>query len=78
MPSSLDAERALEAALDAIVTIDAEGRVIQLNGAAESIFGLARDDAVGRRLADMIIPPEYRERHEAGLARVTGGASRSS
>jgi two-component system, LuxR family, sensor kinase FixL len=67
------AKRVLENALDAIFTIDAEGRVVQLNAAAESLFGLRRAEAIGRPLADLIIPPEYRERHRAGLARVAAG-----
>ena len=76
MPAPTDAEwaeRAIEAALDAIVTIDAAGRVVQLNRAAEEMFGLPRPEALGRPLAELVIPPELRDRHRAGLARVLAG-----
>src|SRR5215813_6384476 len=58
----------LEAALDCIVTIDQNGRVVDFNTAAERTFGYSRSEAVGREMAELIIPPELRERHRAGLA----------
>lgn len=71
------ATRVLDAALDAIVTIDADGRVVQWNHRAESMFGHAREEAVGEPLADLVVPPELRDAHWAGLARVVaGGESR--
>ncbi|HWM08991.1 MAG TPA: PAS domain S-box protein [Solirubrobacteraceae bacterium] len=71
--SSEWAARAIEAALDAIVTIDSAGVVVGVNAAAEAMFGYSRAEAVGRPLADLVIPPEYRERHRAGLARLVAG-----
>jgi len=59
----------LEAALDAVVGMDAQGLVISWNPRAEAIFGWSGSEAVGRRLADLIIPPRYREAHTEGLAR---------
>ena len=38
-----------DAALDAIVTIDHQGRIVEFNIAAEQIFGLPRDRACGPR-----------------------------
>jgi PAS domain S-box-containing protein len=58
-----------DAALDAIITIDHEGRIVEFNLAAEQIFGLARDRACGRLLADTIIPPAFRLAHVEGLRR---------
>ncbi|MEZ0170757.1 PAS domain S-box protein [Microvirga sp. TS319] len=58
----------LDAALDCIVSIDEEGRVIEWNSAAERTFGFTRKAVLGRDLADLIIPPEYRERHRRGMA----------
>lgn len=66
-------EAVLEAALEAILTIDAAGVVLYLNRAAEEMFALERDDATGRRLADLIIPPDLRDRHRAGLERLARG-----
>ena len=59
----------LDAALDGIVTIDHEGRVVDFNPSAERTFGYQRKDIVGRPMADLIIPPALRERHRQGLAR---------
>ena len=59
----------LEAALDAVVTMDAEGRVIGWNHAAETIFGYDADAAIGREMAELIVPPALRDAHRRGLAR---------
>jgi len=61
-------ERAfLESALDCIISMDATGRVIEFNPAAERVFGYKREEAVGQELATLIIPPGFRERHRKGL-----------
>ena len=59
----------LQASLDAIVTIDAESRIVEWNSAAERIFGWTAQEAIGRDLPDLIIPPRYREAHRQGLHR---------
>jgi PAS domain S-box-containing protein len=59
----------LESAFDAFVALDAEGKVREWNRAAEEVFGYARAEAVGRAAVDLIIPPDLRERHRAGLRR---------
>jgi PAS domain S-box-containing protein len=58
----------LDSVLDCIVTMDADGRVIEFNVAAERTFGYTRAEAIGRLLADLIIPPRFRAAHAAGLA----------
>jgi PAS domain-containing protein len=50
-----------EAAMDCIVSIDQAGRVSDWNDAAVRTFGYSSDDAVGKDLAELIIPPEVRE-----------------
>jgi PAS domain S-box-containing protein len=57
----------VQAALDCIITMDHRGRVLDFNPAAEATFGYARADATGQLLADLIIPPEYREAHQRAL-----------
>jgi PAS domain S-box-containing protein len=65
-----DERRAIVAsALDCIVTMDGAGIVRDFNPAAERTFGYRREDAVGRRLGDLIVPPELRRHHEQGLRR---------
>lgn len=59
----------LEAALDAVISIDTTGNVIEWNGAAERMFGRRREDVLGREMAELVIPPELRDRHRQGLAR---------
>ena len=59
----------LDSVLDCIVTIGADGRVIEFNAAAERTFGYTKAEAIGRSLADLIIPARFRDAHSAGLAR---------
>ncbi len=67
----------LETALDCIVTMDADGKVIEFNPAAERTFGYRRADVVGRDLDDLIIPPTPGDSRHRGIARylATGEAS---
>jgi PAS domain S-box-containing protein len=58
-----------ETALDCIVSIDHEGRVVEFNPAAERTFGYRRAEALGKELAELIIPPRLRAQHRQGLAR---------
>lgn len=62
-------ELVLETALDGVIVMDAEGVVVDWNGQAELIFGWRRSEAVGRPLAELIIPEVQRDAHRAGLAR---------
>jgi PAS domain S-box-containing protein len=59
----------LDSALDSIVTIDHQGLITEFNPAAERTFGYRREHVVGKRLADVIIPPSLRETHLQGFAR---------
>ncbi|PTT92170.1 hypothetical protein DBR42_02530, partial [Pelomonas sp. HMWF004] len=40
---------------------DCQRRVIFWNGASEQLYGYTRDEALGRQLEDLIIPPQMRE-----------------
>ena len=57
----------LDSALDCIVTVDHEGRIQELNPAAERAFGLRRADVLGRKLAGRILPSEVNEQVESQL-----------
>ncbi|HUZ83594.1 MAG TPA: diguanylate cyclase, partial [Gaiellales bacterium] len=63
----------LDSALDGVVVMDAEGTVLEFNLAAEQAFGHHRADAVGRSLAELIIPPGLRSAHGRGLLRISSG-----
>ena len=68
--ATLDALRlVLETALDAVVVMGSDGVVADWNDRAAAVFGWSRDEAVGRTMADLIIPDRYREAHRTGLRR---------
>ncbi|HVF77297.1 MAG TPA: diguanylate cyclase, partial [Solirubrobacteraceae bacterium] len=77
LPAARVDDTVLRAALDAIISIDAYGLVVEFNPAAERMFGRLRDDVIGADMADLIIPPGQREAHRRGLQRLLdGGAER--
>jgi two-component system, cell cycle sensor histidine kinase and response regulator CckA len=59
----------VDTSLDAVIAMDARGCISDWNQQAEKMFGWSRVEAIGRRMVDTIIPVEYRERHDRGLAR---------
>jgi PAS domain S-box-containing protein len=58
----------LESSLDGLITIDHQGNIVEFNPAAEAMFGIAREQALGKSMADMIIPPRLRDAHHRGFA----------
>jgi PAS domain S-box-containing protein len=59
----------VSAALDCVISIDADGRILEFNPAAAATFGVRRDEALGRELATLIVPERLRERHRQALRR---------
>ena len=59
----------LETSLDAVVVMKSDGVVADWNDHAVSIFGWSRDEAIGRTMADLIIPERFRNEHRVGLRR---------
>src|SRR5215216_4045407 len=59
----------LGAAYDCVIGMNQLGQVIEFNETAEETFGYTREEALGQELAELVIPPELRERHRQGLAR---------
>ncbi|MEO5338438.1 MAG: PAS domain S-box protein [Magnetospirillum sp. WYHS-4] len=59
----------IDTSLDCIVTIDHQGRLVEFNPAAESVFGYRRADVIGKDLAELIVPARHRDAHRAGLRR---------
>lgn len=58
----------LETALDCIITMDHQGKVVEFNPAAERTFGYPRAEILGQELANFIIPPSFRDQHRRGMA----------
>jgi diguanylate cyclase (GGDEF)-like protein/PAS domain S-box-containing protein len=59
----------LTSTLDCVIAIDRTGRVLEFNPAAERTFGYRAADALGRELAELIVPPSTRDQHRRALAR---------
>ena len=59
----------LETALDALVLMSEDGVVAGWNDHAVTLFGWTRAEALGRTMADLIIPERYRAAHKHGLER---------
>jgi PAS domain S-box-containing protein len=72
MPQQLlDSEEQLrlvfKTAINAVVTMNADGLITGWNPKAEAVFGWGADEAIGRPVADLIIPERYRDAHWRGL-----------
>jgi PAS domain S-box-containing protein len=69
-----DSEGRLRAVFDAspnaVIVIDNKSRILTWNGRAEAMFGWMSSEAVGRDLAETVIPPHHREAHRRGMEHV--------
>lgn len=66
-------KQALEQATDAVVTIDADNRVVFFNAAAERLWRLKRDEVIGRNVK-MLVPPAMQDRHDGFINNHRAGA----
>ncbi|WP_406608869.1 PAS domain S-box protein [Agarivorans sp. JK6] len=66
----------IASAMDAVITTDRHGHVLEFSQSAERIFGYSRDEIVGEELASFLVPEAFREAHRQGLKhfRKTGEA----
>lgn len=74
MPLSRDIDTAglgviLKTALDAVVVMRFDGTIAGWSDVAQRTFGWSFEEAVDRRMSDLLIPERFRDAHEAGLAR---------
>jgi PAS domain S-box-containing protein len=60
-------ELIVNSSLDAIICIDVQGLITVWNPQAEKMFGWKEKEILGSRLADTIIPAQYREQHTKGM-----------
>lgn len=63
----------LDAAFEAVIVMDAGGRVRNLNHTACTLFGYRREEAVGQAVADLVVPERLQAAHLAGLLRIAQG-----
>lgn len=52
---------------EAYVSINTAGNITAWNSQAERIFGWRSDEVLGKHMAELIIPPQYRAMHTQGL-----------
>ncbi|HVH29684.1 MAG TPA: PAS domain S-box protein [Vicinamibacterales bacterium] len=66
----------VDTAHDAFIGIDSSGGIVAWNVQAEATFGWTREEALGRNLANTIVPAAFREAHNSGMRRFhdTGAA----
>lgn len=63
-------EATVATSLDAVIVAGMDGRIIDYNAAAETIFGYSRAEAVGQSLGDLIVPVRHRASHTSGMDRL--------
>jgi diguanylate cyclase (GGDEF)-like protein/PAS domain S-box-containing protein len=59
----------LDAALDSIISMDAQGHITDWNRQAECMFGWTKDEVMGAKLVDIITPEQSRTDQEMSLVR---------
>jgi PAS domain S-box-containing protein len=52
----------LETLPDAIVAVDRDGTIVQINSQAQELFGYERDELIGQRV-ELLVPESYRRQH---------------
>ncbi|HRK39271.1 MAG TPA: PAS domain S-box protein [Burkholderiaceae bacterium] len=62
-------EQLLNSAPDAVLVMDTNGHITEWNKGAERLLGWKQHEVLGKQVADVLVPPEHRERHRAGLQR---------
>lgn len=67
MQNILHIESLLEKSLDSVVGMNSNGIIISWNEQAERTFGWSKSEAIGSKMADMIIPEPYRKAHQKGF-----------
>ncbi|HLA79395.1 MAG TPA: PAS domain S-box protein, partial [Vicinamibacteria bacterium] len=68
----------VDSAMDAIISIDAEQRILLFNPAAEKLFGCSRDEAIGQHL-ERLMPERFRVNHRTHVQEFadTGATTRA-
>ena len=57
----------LGTALDAVVTINQDGNIVEFNPNTEKMFGYSAGELLDAKITDVIIPSDMRDRHTQGL-----------
>jgi PAS domain S-box-containing protein len=65
----------LDEAVGAFVLLEADGRIVDCNSAAEATFGWSREEAVGGDIAELLAPEDLRAECRAAMNRVVASAA---
>lgn len=65
-------------ASDAIVLLDKKTKIIYWNNAAEKIFGYTKEEAVGKKLSTLVVPPKYQRSHSELIAKASAHGTQVS
>jgi PAS domain S-box-containing protein len=57
----------IEASQDAFVGVDLQGRITDWNLQAQRMFGWRRDEAIGKPLAQLVVPQRYRAKFDEAM-----------
>ena len=52
----------LEALPDAVIAVDREGTIVQVNSQTQALFGYDRDELIGQKV-EMLVPESFRQQH---------------
>jgi PAS domain S-box-containing protein len=58
---------------DAVFVVDVDDRLVEVNPAAERIFGYPAEALLGERMSDFVVPERFREEHRAKFRRFVQG-----
>jgi PAS domain S-box-containing protein len=72
LPSQRSLQHIFDVVLDAIITVDAAGRIVSCNAAAERLYGYSTAELIGRH-ASLLAPPDRREEITEMRRRVASG-----
>ena len=73
--SQVNLQALLDASLDAVVGMDAQGRITDWNQRAQIMFGWRKDEALGKVLNDLVLVPQSSTERKSGLARLMKSAT---
>lgn len=63
-------QSSFDLAPNAVIVVDANGCFVDVNPAAEKIFGFNKNEILGKDMAVHIVPEHMRDNHSAGMARL--------
>jgi len=66
--SEIMLRKIIDASLDAVISIDADRRVIAWSDQATKMFGYSQEETMGKKMGDLIMPPPARVAHDQGLS----------